>query len=113
MIGRIAICSPEARGVSRFGSWIRNRDMAFGAILATCSSSPASPRIPKLWAENRASLYKPGMRVTVGMIVEAMAAGRTIENLLADFPYLEGQDIREALAYAASLAQGRGSPLAS
>lgn len=29
-----------------------------------------------------------GMRVTVGMIVEAMAAGRWVEDLLADFPYL-------------------------
>ncbi len=47
-----------------------------------------------------------GMRVTVGMIVESMAAGRTIEQLLADFPYLEESDIREALGYAARLAQG-------
>ncbi|HEX4133227.1 MAG TPA: DUF433 domain-containing protein [Bryobacteraceae bacterium] len=46
------------------------------------------------------------MRVTVGMIVEALAAGRTVENLLSDFPYPEDQDIREALAYAANLAQG-------
>ena len=43
-----------------------------------------------------------GMRVTVGMIVEALSAGRTPEQLLADFPYLEEQDIREALAFAAS-----------
>ena len=35
-----------------------------------------------------------GMRVTVGMIVEALAAGRTIEQLLADFPYIEEPDIR-------------------
>ncbi|MGA2711883.1 MAG: DUF433 domain-containing protein [Bryobacteraceae bacterium] len=54
-----------------------------------------------------------GMRVTVGMIVEALAAGRSIENLLTDFPYLEEQDIREALAYAANLAQGREFLLAS
>ena len=40
------------------------------------------------------------MRVTVGMIVEALAAGRTIEQLLFDFPYLEEEDIREALAFA-------------
>lgn len=45
-----------------------------------------------------------GMRVTVGMIVEAISAGRTIPELLADFPYLEEQDIREALAFAATLA---------
>ena len=53
-----------------------------------------------------------GMRVTVGMIVEALAAGRTIEQLLADFPYLEELDIREALAFAASLAQGHAIRLA-
>ena len=53
------------------------------------------------------------MRVTVGMIVESIATGRTIEDLLADFPYLEEQDIREALAYAATLAQGREIHIAS
>jgi uncharacterized protein (DUF433 family) len=47
-----------------------------------------------------------GMRVTVGMIVEALAAGRMIEQLLADFPYLDEPDIREALGFAASLAEG-------
>jgi uncharacterized protein (DUF433 family) len=54
-----------------------------------------------------------GMRVTVGMIVEAVAAGRTVQGLLSDFPYLEHDDIREALTYAASLAQGREVQLAS
>jgi uncharacterized protein (DUF433 family) len=44
------------------------------------------------------------MRVTVGRIVEALAAGRTIEQLLGDFPYIEEPDIREALAFAAQLA---------
>ena len=32
-----------------------------------------------------------GMRVTVGMIVEALAAGRTVDRLLADFPYIEAR----------------------
>jgi uncharacterized protein (DUF433 family) len=54
-----------------------------------------------------------GMRVTVGMIVEALAAGRTIEQLLADFPYLDEPDIREALGFAASLAEGYEVRLAS
>jgi len=54
-----------------------------------------------------------GMRVTVGMIVEALASGRTIEQLLADFPYLEENDIREALGFAARLAQGHEVLLAS
>jgi len=42
-----------------------------------------------------------GMRVTVGMIVEALAAGCTVDDLLKDFPYLEEADIRAALAFAA------------
>lgn len=54
-----------------------------------------------------------GMRVTVGMIVEAMAAGRTVDQLLADFPYLEEADIREALAFAAQLVQGHDVLLTS
>jgi uncharacterized protein (DUF433 family) len=53
------------------------------------------------------------MRVTVGMIIEALAAGRTIPELLADFPYLEEQDIRESLGFAARLAQGHDVPIAS
>ncbi len=53
-----------------------------------------------------------GTRVTVGMIVEAIAAGRSVPDLLADFPYLEEEDIREALSYAARLAQGREIRLA-
>ncbi len=48
-----------------------------------------------------------GMRVTVGMIVESLAAGRTIGDILEDFPYVEEPDIQEALAFAAYLAQGR------
>ena len=54
-----------------------------------------------------------GLRVTVGMIVEAISAGRSIPELLSDYAYLEEQDIREALAYAASLAQGREVRLAN
>lgn len=53
-----------------------------------------------------------GMRVTAGMILEALSAGRSTEQLLADFPYLEQADIREALVFAAHLAQGREIRLA-
>jgi uncharacterized protein (DUF433 family) len=45
-----------------------------------------------------------GMRVTVGMIVEAIS---TVERLLADFTYLEEADIREALAFAGRVAEER------
>ena len=42
-----------------------------------------------------------GMRVTVGMIVGLVAAGHTHERILEAYPYLEEEDIREALSYAA------------
>jgi uncharacterized protein (DUF433 family) len=42
-----------------------------------------------------------GMRVTVGTIVGLIASGATHEAILADYPYLEAEDIRAALAYAA------------
>jgi len=48
-----------------------------------------------------------GMRVTVGMIVSQIAEGATAEQLLEEFPYLEREDIAEALRYAAWLASER------
>jgi uncharacterized protein (DUF433 family) len=48
-----------------------------------------------------------GMRVTVGMVVGQIGAGRTIDEVLTDYPYLEREDILQALRYAAYLAQGR------
>ena len=42
-----------------------------------------------------------GMRVTVGMIVGQISSGRTIEEILVDYPYLEREDILQALRYAA------------
>jgi uncharacterized protein (DUF433 family) len=48
-----------------------------------------------------------GLRVTVGMIVGQIGAGRTMDELLADYPYLEREDILEASRYAAWRAQER------
>ena len=41
------------------------------------------------------------MRVTVGTIVGLIASGQTIEDVLEAYPYLEREDIFEALSYAA------------
>jgi uncharacterized protein (DUF433 family) len=41
------------------------------------------------------------MRVTVGMIVGLVAAGHSKDEILKLYPYLEAEDINEALAYAA------------
>jgi uncharacterized protein (DUF433 family) len=42
-----------------------------------------------------------GMRVTVGMIVGLVASDHSKEEILKLYPYLEPEDIDEALAYAA------------
>ncbi len=42
-----------------------------------------------------------GMRVTVGMIVGQVAAGRSFDQILADYPYLQRDDLVDALLYAA------------
>lgn len=54
-----------------------------------------------------------GMRVTVAMIVGQIGAGRTIDELLTDYPYIEREDILQALRYAAWLAEERQIELAS
>jgi len=41
------------------------------------------------------------MRVTVGTIVGLIATGKTVEDILAEYPYLEHEDVLEALSYAA------------
>jgi uncharacterized protein (DUF433 family) len=53
------------------------------------------------------------MRVTVGMIVAQIGAGRSTAQLLDDYPYLEQEDIQQALRYAAWLADERETLLAS
>lgn len=42
-----------------------------------------------------------GMRMRVSDILELLAAGESQERILADYPYLESEDIRAALLYAA------------
>ena len=54
-----------------------------------------------------------GMRVTVGMIVGQIAAGHTMEDILADYPYLQREDIVQALQYAAWRMEEREIELAS
>ena len=54
-----------------------------------------------------------GMRVTVGMIVGQIAAGQSIDALLSDYPYLEREDIMQALRYAAWRSEEREVTLAT
>ena len=42
-----------------------------------------------------------GMRVTVGTIVGLVASGHTHDEILQAYPYIEEEDIRQALTYSA------------
>lgn len=45
-----------------------------------------------------------GMRFTLGMIVGQIDAGRSIDSLLADYPYPQREDVLQAIRYSAWLA---------
>ena len=53
-----------------------------------------------------------GLRVTVGTVVGLLASGRTVEEILDAYPYLEREDVQAALAYAAWRAEEVELPLA-
>lgn len=54
-----------------------------------------------------------GMRVTVAMIVGKIGVGHSVEEVLTDFPYLEREDIMQALRYAAWRSEEREVTLAT
>jgi len=45
-----------------------------------------------------------GMRITVALILNLVANGMTTEEIIQAYPYLEPEDIEQALRYAAYLA---------
>jgi uncharacterized protein (DUF433 family) len=52
-----------------------------------------------------------GLRVTVGTVVGLLAAGESRERILQAYPYLEAEDLDEALVYAAWRLQEREEAL--
>ncbi|MGH3442561.1 MAG: DUF433 domain-containing protein, partial [Nitriliruptorales bacterium] len=52
-----------------------------------------------------------GMPVPVAKVVGMLADGMSVEEIIADFPYLEEADITEALRYAAEAVRERELPL--
>jgi uncharacterized protein (DUF433 family) len=54
-----------------------------------------------------------GMRVTVGTLVGLVASGHSFDEILKAYPYLEQEDLREALAYAAWRVEEIEAPLAA
>jgi len=53
------------------------------------------------------------MRVTVGAILGLLASGHDREQILSAYPYLEGDDITEALSFAAWRVEEAEVPLAA
>jgi uncharacterized protein (DUF433 family) len=53
-----------------------------------------------------------GLRVTVGAIVGLLASGYDTARVLEEYPYLEPEDIRQALAYSAWRSMEAEVPLA-
>lgn len=54
-----------------------------------------------------------GMRVTVGMVVGQIGAGHSVDEILTDYPYLEREDVMQALRYAAWRSEEREVMLAT
>ena len=52
------------------------------------------------------------LRVTVSMVLGQLAAGRTRDELLEDYPYLEAEDVTAALEYGAARVNEREVPVA-
>jgi uncharacterized protein (DUF433 family)/predicted nuclease of predicted toxin-antitoxin system len=52
-----------------------------------------------------------GLRVSVAHIVNLVANGMTVTEIVHDIPELEVEDVRQALAYAASIADDRVYPI--
>jgi uncharacterized protein (DUF433 family) len=62
------------------------------------------PDIDRITQDPKVMGGKPcirGLRVTVGTVVGLLASGHSHEDILAQYPYLEKDDIQAALSYAA------------
>jgi uncharacterized protein (DUF433 family) len=89
---------PITNGGSRLRSFRTMGGMAFERISVDPERMDGVPCIRDL-------------RVAVSMVLGQLAAGRTVEQLLAGYPYLEAEDVRAALEYAAAVVDQRVVPL--
>lgn len=96
---RMGVCSP------RKGS-LRIHSISEGATMLQLDRITQQPEV----MGGKACIR--GMRVTVGMVVGQIGAGHTVDEVLADYPNLEREDIMQALRYAAWRAEEREVQLA-
>lgn len=52
-----------------------------------------------------------GLRIPVATVVGMVAEGMSVDEILADYPDLEAEDVRESLQYAAEAVRERELPL--
>ena len=67
-------------------------------------SSPSKNLLDRITFNSQQCGGRPcirGMRIRVKDVLELLAAGASREEILEDYPYLEGEDITAALQYAA------------
>ena len=78
-------------------------------VTGSPSSGPGDARVHRSHCPER-----PGSvaTVTVGAVLGQLAAGLSIPEFLADFPYLDRADVLAALEFAAAAVQERELPLA-
>jgi uncharacterized protein (DUF433 family) len=73
-------------------------------------------RLPRITSDPAIFHGKPtirGLRYTVESVLELLAAGMTVEDLLADYPDLERDDILATLKFGARAVGGRLVPLSA
>jgi uncharacterized protein (DUF433 family) len=64
-------------------------------------------QLERITIDPRVCLGQPtirGMRITVSVILKTLASGKSVAEVLAAYPELEEQDVRQAMQYAAWLA---------
>ncbi len=89
--------SPEDPNRPLFGGWGTDT-----LDVPAASAHLAEPVVSRSWR----------LRVTVSMLLGQLAAGGTLDDIVADYPYLEREDVIAALEYAAAVVNEREVPIA-
>lgn len=99
--------------VPRAGGEEKNAERSSCVELVACDYRPmALERVTVDPAQMGGVPCIRGLRVTVSLVLGQLAAGRTHEQLLEDYPYLEREDVTAALEYAAAIVNEREVPMA-
>jgi uncharacterized protein (DUF433 family) len=106
---------------------VRARDLGFVALTNTAAGAPSfkaqrapgytvSMEFKRITTNPRQMGGVPclrGLRIPVATVVALVAEGQTTEGILALYPDLEADDVREALLFAAEAVRERALPLAA